>query len=361
MRILIISITDSGILNLRRELILRLIERGHEVVVATPQSDAHKKLEELGCKFIPMQINAHGLNPVKELLLIGKYKKLISSIKPDIVLTYTIKPNIYGGMACASLKIPYIVNITGLGSALENGGVIQKLTLILYKYGLRKAQKIFFQNSENQEFLIKHNVVAGAYELLPGSGVNLERHCFEKYPENDGTLTFLFIGRLVKNKGIEELIQVSKIIHDKYKNVEFIAIGGCEEKYEKQLDKMKVGCPMQFYGNQSDVHSYIKAAHAVVLPTYHEGMANVLLEAAACGRPILASNIAGCRETFDEGVSGFGFEPKDVNSQIDAIERFIALPYDVKASMGQAGRIKMERFFDRYIVVDQYIKEIEKR
>lgn len=363
MKIMITSITDSGILRMRSELISTLIERNDTVVVAAPKSQAHESLASIGCRFIPISVESHGVNPLQEFKLAKYYKRLIKMEHPDVVLTYTIKPNIYGGMVCASLGVPYVANITGLGTAVENDGILQKITLALYRIGLRKAQKVFFQNSANQDFMLEHGIVKGAYDLLPGSGVNLERHCFEEYPKDDGSLIILFIGRLMKDKGIEELVEASKVICQKYNNIKFIAIGGCEEDFEERLNSIKTNCSIQFAGRQSDVHSYIMNSHAVILPTYHEGMANVLLEAAACGRPVLASDIPGCRETFDEGVSGFGFRPRDVDSLCEAIEKFIALPYEKKAEMGRAGRRKMELEFDRKIVVDKYmeiINEIEK-
>ena len=313
---------------------------------------------QTGCIFEPYAFNRHGTNPLAEMRMIRDYKKIIKRVSPDVVLTYTIKPNIYGGMACASLGVPYVANITGLGTAVENGGILQKITLTLYKIGLRKAQNVFFQNSSNLDFMLKHGIIKGAYDLLPGSGVNLERHYFEEYPKDNDSLTLLFIGRLMKDKGIEELIEASKVICHKHNNIKFVAIGDCEADYKERLNSIQTNCPIQFLGHQADVHSYIKNSHAVILPSYHEGMANVLLEAAAGGRPVLASDISGCRETFDEGVSGFGFKPRDVDSLCEAIEKFIALPYEKKAEMGRAGRRKMEREFDRKIVVDKYMEII---
>ncbi len=360
MTILIFTNHSEGLYKFRCELVSAMLDAGHEVHICLPNGLFISELTQMGCIFEPCEFNRHGINPFAEIQMIRDYKKIIKSLSPDVVLTYTIKPNVYGGMACASLGVPYIANITGLGTAVENGGILQKITLTLYKIGLQKAQKVFFQNSANQDFMLEHRIIKGAYDLLPGSGVNLECHCFEEYPEDDGTLTFLFIGRLMKDKGIEELIEASKTICQRHNHIKFIAIGGCEEDYKERLEPIKANCPIQFLGPQSDVHGFIKNSHAVILPTYHEGMSNVLQEAAASGRPVLASDIPGCRETFDEGVSGFGFKPRDVDSLCEAIEKFIALSYEKKAEMGRAGRAKMEREFNRDIVVQKYMDEINK-
>lgn len=349
------------IYNFRLELVERLLHDGHSVIISSPYGDKIEDLKKIGCEYVPLEFDRHGINPIKELQLLSSYKKLLKEVKPDIVFTYTIKPNIYGGLACIKTHTPYVVNITGLGTAVENGGILQKITLALYRLGLRKAQKVFFQNSENRDFMLSRGVIKGAYDLLPGSGVNLGRHCFEEYPQKEGKkLLFLFVGRLMKDKGIGEFICAAKRIKEKNENVIFEAVGFCEPEYEKELNRMSAKSYVSFAGQQRNVHEYMKRAHAVVLPSYHEGMANVLLEAAACGRPVLASDIPGCRETFDEGVSGFGFKPRDVDSLCETIEKFIALPYEKKAEMGRAGRVKMEKEFDRQIVVNKYMELIRK-
>ena len=358
MKILVLANNDVGLFRFRAELLSRLLEQ-HEVYICLPDGAYIPRLVAMGCQFIPCDLDRHGTNPVKERKLISFYKKKIKEVRPDVVLTYTIKPNVYGGIVCASLKVPYLANITGLGGAVENKGILQKITMRMYRYGLRKARRVFFQNSANRDFMAEKGIVRSPHTLLPGSGVNLEKHCFEEYPAEDGTLTFLFIGRLMKDKGVEEYVNAAKRLREKHPNVRFVAIGGCEDDYKETLATLDADKYVELLGQQSDVHGFIKNAHAVVLPSYHEGMANVLLEGAASGRPVLASDIPGCRETFDEGVSGIGFAPKNADSLCEALEKFIALPYDAKAEMGRAGRRKMEREFDRELVVEAYMKEIQ--
>ena len=291
---------------------------------------------------------------------IFSYVKTIKHIKPDTVLSYTIKPNIYGGIASRINKVPYLVNITGLGTSAENPGFIQKITWTLYRIGLKKANCVFFQNESNRSFFKNKNIIINKTRLIPGSGVNIDQHKFEKYPEEDGIIKFLFIGRIMKAKGVDELLDAAMIIKNKYPNVLFNLVGPSEENYNEKLENLQKAGIIKYHGQQDDVHSFIKESHATILPSYHEGIANVLLESASAGRPVIASKIPGCQETFDEGISGLGFEVKNVNALINAIVKFIELPYKEKKKMGTAGRKKMEKEFNRQIVIDAYIEEINK-
>ncbi len=358
MKILILANFGMGLYNFRKELLQELINMGNEVFISLPNDQYVPRLQSLGCKYIETNLERRGTNPLKDLKLLFQYKKLIKQIKPDIVLTYTIKPNVYGGLACRITKTPYITNITGLGTSIENKGIIQKITLVLNKVGLKNAACLFFQNETNRKFFTENKITNGKTRLIPGSGVNLHVHSFEEYPIDDGTTRFLFIGRMMKAKGIDELLQAARIVKEKYPNTEFDLVGGCEEDYHQTLLECSELGMVNYHGQQEDVHSFIKRSHATVLPSYHEGTANVLLESASSGRAVLASRVPGCKETFDENVSGFGFEVRDVDSLTETIVKFINLPYDQKKAMGMAGRSKMENEYDRRIVIEAYIEEI---
>lgn len=360
-RVLILANNDIGLYNFRKELIKTLLSEKYQVYLSLPYGKKTQLLQNQGCFFIETSIDRHGTNPITDMKLLQNYKKIMQEYNPDIVLTYTIKPTIYGGMACQKMGIPYIANITGLGTAVEQGGLKQKLILILYKKAFRKVDCVFFQNQKNQSFFKEHGFSIPNQKLLPGSGVNLDAHCYEPYPEKDDTIHFLFIGRMMKDKGIDELLAAAQRIKEKYDHVLFDLIGFCEADYKgkAQLETLHKQKIINYMGHQDAIHDHIKAHHALIHPSYHEGMANVLLEAAACGRPVLASNIPGCQEAFDEGITGFGFEPRNVDDLVRAIEKFIALPYEDKKAMGIAGRKKMEQEFDRQIVVDAYMEEIE--
>lgn len=360
MKILVLSNFGMGLYNFRKELLEELILLKHKVYISLPKDDYVVKLESLGCKYVESHVDRRGTNPVKDVKLLLNYINIIKRIKPDIVLTYTIKPNVYGGIACQITKTPYITNITGLGTSIENNSYIQKITLLLYRLGLKKATCVFFQNETNQNSFINNGILKTNFKLIPGSGVNLLHHKFEKYPVNDEKINFLFIGRLMKAKGIEELLQAIKVVKQQYPRVYFDLIGISEEDYNKKIIELHNNGIIKYHGQQDDVHSFIKESHAIILPSYHEGISNVLLESAASGRPVLASNVPGCKETFDEGVSGLGFEAKSVSSLVDTIIKFIILPYEKKREMGIRGRIKMENEFNRSIVINAYLNELNK-
>lgn len=360
MKILMLGNNDSGLYKLRKELLEKLINE-HEVYVSVPEGEYINEIEAIGCKVIVnRQLERRGTNPVRDLRLFCHYSRLVREIDPDIVFTYTIKPNVYGGLVCSQRRIPYLANITGLGTSVENGGILQRLTLTLYKAGLAHAEKVFFQNRENLEFFLRHRVIKGCCEVLPGSGVNITQHCYEPYPDERGPLVFSMIGRIMRDKGMDELLSAAEKIKEKYPDVTFRLIGFFDDDYEEKIRQAENKGVVEYVGQQRDIHPWIKESNAVIHPSYHEGMSNVLLETAATGRPILASDIPGCREAFEEGVSGLGFKPQNVGELVKAIEKFIGLSHEEKAAMGRAGRRKMEQEFSRDIVIEKYIAEIDK-
>ncbi|MBC9785837.1 glycosyltransferase family 4 protein [Heliobacterium chlorum] len=359
MKILLLANLSLGLYKFRKELLQELIKQNHEVYVSVPKDEHVSLLESLGCNFIETNVDRRGTNPISDIQLLFFYIRIINRIKPDAVLTYTIKPNVYGGIACNVTNTAYIANVTGLGTSIEEKGIIQKITLALYRIGLKKAACVFFQNETNRQFFLRQRLVKGKTKLIPGSGVNLMEFRFEDYPQHDQVIRFLFIGRIMKAKGIEELLEVIPRIKARYNQVQFDLLGPCEEDYTDQLSDFERRGLIKYHGQQTDVLSFIKNSHATILPSYHEGTANVLLESAAVGRPVLASKVAGCKETFEEGLSGLGFEVRDAHSLEETLIRFVNLPYEEKKAMGVAGRRKMEKDYDRSIVVGEYIEEID--
>ncbi|MGQ4665893.1 glycosyltransferase family 4 protein [Metabacillus halosaccharovorans] len=360
MKILLLANFGMGLYNFRKELLEELIQQRNEVYISLPNDEYVPKLKSLGCFYLETELERRGTNPLKDSKLFFNYIKLIKRIKPDLVLTYTIKPNVYGGLACRVTNTPYITNITGLGTSLENKSMIQKITMLLYKIGLKKASCLFFQNDTNLKFFMTNQITNNKTRLVPGSGVNTYHHSFENYPEDDQKIRFLFIGRMMKAKGVDELFKAASIIKEKYPNTQFDLVGGYEEDYQQQLADLQNSGIITYHGQQENVHSFIRKSHATILPSHHEGTANVLLESASAGRPVLASRVPGCKETFNEGISGLGFEVKNVDSLVAAIEKFINMPYEQKQEMGIAGRKKMEKEYDRKIVINAYLDEINK-
>lgn len=354
--ILILANFSAGLYDFRNEVLERLLEE-HDVFVSVPDAVKTAELEKEGCQIINIPLDRRGMNVKEDINLLFSYNELLKKIRPDLVLTYTVKPNIYGGIACRMQGIPYIATITGLGSTFQKEGMLKRLVIHMYRIGLKKAKCVFFQNKDNHEIFNSCKITGAQARLVNGSGVNLSKHRFEEYPR-EKVVHLLFIGRIMKEKGIEEFLEAARVLHDE--NTIFEIVGFCEEDYQEKLDDYESSGIIKQYGFQADVHEYIKAASAVVLPTYHEGMSNVLMEASATGRPVIASNISGCREIFEEGVTGFGCEPRNSVDLIRTVKKFLSLSVEEREIMGENARAKMEREFDRNKVVGVYIKEINK-
>lgn len=358
-RVLILANNAMGLYDFRNELLLRLLEE-YEVHVSLPDEEDAPEIAEEGCIVHHTFIERRGMNPIKDGKLMMEYFKLIRKVRPDVVLTYTIKPNIYGSLCCRLKRIPYIVNITGLGSAFEEDGMLRKLVVFLYKIALKKASCVFFQNTKNKDIFDGFGIKGKKVRLVPGSGVNLDRHVFEEYPSEDEPVRLVFVGRIMKEKGIDELLFAAEKIKKEFPKVIFQLIGSYEEDYKETVEMLQQAGIVEFLGYQKIIHSFYKDASAAVMPSYHEGMSNVVLECAATGRPVLASDIPGCREGFDDGVTGIGFVPRDKEAFYGAVKRFLNLSYEERKEMGKNARRKIEQEFDRKIVVESYIEEIQK-
>lgn len=359
MKILILANYDMGLYKFRKELLQRLIAEGNDVTIALPDGEWIDALIELGCTHIPVEVDRRGMNPIKDMKLVCRYWKIIKQIDPSYIFTYTIKPNIYGGIVSGMLKKSYIVNITGMGSAMKSAGVVSKFLQRLYKISLKKAKVVFFQNKGDRDFFITKKLLKQQSILIPGSGVNLQYFRPLEYPGGD-TVEFAYIARIMKDKGAEEFFEAAKYIRKKYPQTKFHVCGFCEEDYEHVLNQLSDEGIVQYHGVVSDIRPVLRNIHCTVLPSYHEGMSNVLLESAACARPIIASNIPGCQEIFDEGISGLGVKVKDVEDLKRVFEEFILYPWQKKREMGLAGRRKVEAGFDREKVISAYMSQIKK-
>ena len=360
MKILILANSAGGLLHFRRELLERLVADGHEVVVDLPLDELLKELLGLGVGcIVNTNLSRHGTNPLQDVLLLKHYLSVIRKERAEMVLTYTIKANVYGGIACQMLHVPYVSNVTGLGIVIENKGLLQSVTLQLYCLGLRKAQKVFFQNEANRDFMLSHKVVDDRSEVLPGSGVNTDKFYLQEYPGEDEPIRFITVGRIMRDKGTGELLEAARAVKQTYPSVVFCLLGYFDEDWQKAVEDAVDEGVIEYVSRQPDVRPYVAKSHALVHPSWHEGMSNVCLEAASMGRPVLASDVPGCRETFDDGVSGISFTARNALSLAGTIESFIQMPWSEKRAMGLAGREKVVHQFDRQIVVDKYLAEIE--
>lgn len=358
-QILILANHSGGLYDFRKDLIAELKVRA-SVAVAAPHNDRWDELSRLADRVIELPVDRRGMNPLRDGQLFVRYCAILKEIKPDLVLTYTIKPNIYGGLACRMEHIPYAVNITGLGSAIENGGWLKKLVLALYKPALKNAKTVFFENAGNRDTLVATGVVPkGRDVVLHGAGVNLEDYPCQPYSQGSA-VRFLFVGRVMHEKGVDELFAAAKRMKQQYGGqVEFHIVGSFEEAYKPTMDELEKAGVVKYHGYQSDVRPFYAMASCVVLPSYHEGMSNVLLEAAASGRPLITSDISGCREAMEDGISGYLCPTKDADALYRAMRRLAELPVEQRAEMGRRGRERMEQQFSKTAVVAETIKHLE--
>lgn len=356
--VLLLTNSLDGLHSFRKEVVQAILDAGYEVYISAPASEFSDYFESVGCRMIETPVDRRGVNPLKDLQLLKTYRKLIKQIQPEVVLTYTIKPNVYGGFACRLTHTAQLANVTGLGDSIETPGLLQKVSIAFYRIGLKKAKVTFFQNKFNQEFCAKHKMVKGKTILLPGSGVNLDWHTLQDYPD-DEVVRFIYVGRLMIQKGVGELFEVVKTIKDKYgAKVEFHICGRCEDDYQIQLDEFVKNSYVVYHGQVNDIRPYFSNIHCNIMPSYHEGMSNVCLEAAAAGRPSITTNVPGCKETVDDGVSGMLIPARNAQALLETVEKFIQMPNEKRKQMGLAGRTKVEREFDRQIVIKAYMKEI---
>ncbi len=360
MTILVLTNNLVGLYSFRKEVISEFIKNRHKVIVSAPIDDKVSEIQQLGCSVIETNFNRKGTNPIKDIGLILRYRCLLKEINPDVLLSYTIKPNLYGGMACQLVGVPQVANITGLGTAVENPGFLQSLTILLYRIGLRKTRLVFFQNEANKKFCLDHKMVKGSYRQIPGSGVNTQYHALQPYPEANTSLRFVFISRLLKQKGIEEYFYAAEKIRKNYPYTEFHVVGWCEEEYAELLKDLQEKGTIIYHGPVGDVRPFIGMAHCTVHPSFYpEGMSNVLLESCAAGRPIITTDRPGCGEIVDDGVNGYVVRQQDGDDLIEKIERFIGLSFEEKKQMGLNARKKVEREFERQIVVKAYMDAID--
>lgn len=353
-RVLVLINSSGGLFDFRNEFVEALL-KDHQVFVSVPDDVKTKELTDEGCQIIKTPINRRGINPVEDLKLYRTYRNMMKELKPDLVATYTIKPNIYGGFCAGRMKIPYITTITGLGGAFDRTGFLLWLIIRMYRAGMKKAACVFFQNEENRSIFRNFDIVGQKDKLVMGSGVSLPRHPYEPYPEREET-HFLFVGRVMKERGILEFLGAAKKLHSD--KVFFDILGYCDEDYQDMLAELEKEGVIHELGFHTQVHPYLADASAVVIASFHEGMSNALIEAAATGRPVIASNISGCMEAFEEGRTGFGFTPGNVDELVLAMKKFLNLSYEERAAMGRAGREKMEREFDRKLVTGAYMEEV---
>ena len=357
MRVVFVGNNSGGMYRFRKELIERIGE-SNEVYILTPFDTEVDSLRKIG-RLIDTPLDRRGTNPFKEFKLIKLYSKIFNNVKPDLVITYTVKPNIYAGIVCRMKHIPFVSNITGLGSAFQKKGMTHALVKLLYRQSVRHAKVVFAENSSIKDFLIKNDLVSNEkIVVLNGAGVNLDYFYYMDYPSQSDETRFLFIGRIMKEKGIDELFEAMRRLTSDGFNCSLDVLGDFDEDYGSIIAQYQKEGWLRYHGYQNDVRPFIKDCYCFVLPSWHEGMANTNLECAACGRPIITSDIPGCREAVVEDSSGILCKWKNVDDLYCKMRKFIQLPFDHKKEYGNKGRIYMEGNFDKKMIVEQTIRSL---
>lgn len=362
-KVLILANDNSTIYNFRRELLARLVAEGFDVTVALPAHSRNQAFRDLGCDVIETPLSRFGTNPLAEFAAIGRFVKIVRSENPEVVLTFTAKPNIYGGLAAQLCRVPYIGAVTGLGAAFQSEGLLKAIISVLYRMALRKADRVFFENSDNAATLRELRIVGDNLEVVSGAGVNLETHALEPYCEDRNRTHFITVARVRRDKGYDELFEVIRRVCARRDDVDFQVVGWYEDEgYRDVVEEMRRRYPVTFHDevSQQRVHDLIAESHGLIHPSHHEGMANVILEASASGIPCLVSDIPGCRESVEDHRSGLLFPVRDADALCSAVDAFLATDWEKRREMGLAARRKMEAEFDRELVVDRYVREIRR-
>lgn len=373
MRVLIILNSAWNLLNFRSGLIKALIEQGHEVVLAAPEDEHVPALLVLGASFIDLPMKAHGLNPVADLKLLWRLVSLLKTLRPTVILTYTSKPNVYGGLAGRILSIPVINNIAGLGSPFIKDGWVASLLRGLYRLALARSSCVFFQNPDDRLQFIQGGLVkAEITNLVPGSGVNLMQFkvaplpCAqeENLPTGKRKFVFLLVARLLRDKGILEYAEAAYYLKPLYPQVEFALLGSHDRNNpnalsDEVLNGLESAGIIKYWGVSADVRVQLAFADCVVLPSYREGTPRSLLEAAAMGRPLIATDVPGCREVVQPGLNGLLCEPKNSKNLAMQMESIINMPTDHLRNMARLSRQIVQERFDENLVITAYLKALQ--
>lgn len=364
MKVAIVLNTSWNIYNFRLNLVNRLIEKGYEVYAIAPHDEYSEKLENIGCKYVPLKMDSRGVNPIKDFALIIELLGIYRKIMPDVVLHYTIKPNVYGTLAASMLGIPVVNNVCGLGTAFLKRNLLSVIAKAMYRISFWYPKKIFFQNDDDLELFVDNNIVSkNSSDVLPGSGIDLKRFIPVQYKSNQ-VITFLLISRLIVDKGIYEYIEAIKQLKSEGVNAKFQILGSKDPEHKRGIPLavidswIKEGI-IEYLGTTDDVRPFINSADCIVLPSYREGTPRTLLEAASSARPIIATDVPGCNNVVINGYNGLLCDERNASDIAAKIKSFLELSHEDRTSMGENGRRLVEEKFDEVIVIDKYVDAIK--
>lgn len=370
MKVIIALNSSWNLVNFRSGLIRALVADGYEVVAVAPDDAYSARLSELGCRFVALPMDNQGTHPLRDLLLIIRFYLLLRRERPDVLLAYTVKPNIYGSLAAGVLGIPVVNNIAGLGAVFIKGGWLERLVRGLYRLALRRCAKVFFQNGDDRALFIDAGLVKPEQaDLLPGSGIDLMRFSADVQSSmpsasNSGRpFRFLLIARMLRDKGVVEYVAAAKQIRARWPNVEcgllgFLDVQNPAAISTEEMNAWVAAGDVRYLGVSDDVRLEITQADCIVLPSYREGTPRTLLEAAAMAKPIISTDAVGCREVVDDGVNGYLCRVRDADDLAAKMHAMLGLSVAERAAMGQAGRKKMELQFDEKIVINKYLQVV---
>ena len=368
-KLLIMTNTTWNLVNFRSGLIAALVSRGFDVVAVAPDDEYRDRLRELGCRYVPLNMDNQGTHPVKDALLLWRYVVVLLRLRPAVVLSYTVKPNIYASLAARLVGVTVINNVSGLGTAFLRGGWLGGVVCSLYRVALRRSHRVFFQNDEDRQVFIEKRLVAPARTgLLPGSGIDLVHFsplAFDGSSLRNGAgLVFLMVARLLWDKGVLEFVEAARRVKALFPESRFQLLGFLDVKNQTAVGRSDVEAwvkegVVEYLGTTDDVRPFLADADCVVLPSYREGTPRSLLEAAAMGRPLLATDVPGCREVVIDGVNGLLCRLRDSEDLAEKIMQMIAMPMSALLQMGQESRRLAETRFDEQIVIRKYLEAID--
>ena len=361
---IIIALASNNCWNLahfRRPLIRELIARGARVVAIAPGDGEENKLTAMGAEHIPIELSRSGTSPLADFILTCRYRAILRTLRPDALLGFTVKPNVYASLAARGLGIRVINNVSGLGTAFLASGALQRLVSALYRAALHRSATVFFQNPDDRDLFVANRLVdAGRTALLPGSGIDLQR--FTVAPRNaEGPSTrFLFVGRMLRDKGLRELAEAARVLRSQGQLFSVALLGATDPANrsaigDAELDSWVAAGLVERLGYADDVRPAVAAADCIVLPSYREGLPRSLIEAAAMGRPVIASDVPGCRHIVVNGQTGWLVPARDPVALAQAMRAMIDRSATERAAMGKRARALAEREFDERLVVKSYL------
>jgi glycosyltransferase involved in cell wall biosynthesis len=365
MNSIVISINAAwNIVNFRKGLIRALQQEGYRVVALAPPDSYSSQLAELGVEYFEIEIDKKGMSPHRDLMLLWRYFSLLRKIRPGAFIGYTAKPNIYGSLAAHWLGIPVVNNVSGLGTAFIKQGFLETVVSSLYRLAFRKSQTVFFQNPQDLDLFVSQGIVRSTQAgLLPGSGIDLSRFVPALRTSDDQRFTFLLIGRLLRDKGVREFVEAARIVRGQYPQARFQLLGFVDAENRTAVSRAEVGSwvsegVIEYLGDTADVRPFIAEADCIVLPSYREGLPRSLLEGAAMAKPLIATDVPGCRHVVDHGSNGYLCEVRSPGSLADAMLTMLRLTPAERGDLGKAGRAKIEAEFDERIVTDRYLQAL---